>query len=112
MTGRSTASRWGKWALAAVAACGSGFLGVQQAGAQAASPAKYSFDTETAGFTALLFRDNAPAADADSSAVIVKEGARNGAGALLYSYKVEPKALRALTGAAKLPTGTQSVSLW
>jgi len=112
MAGRSTAGRWGSWTLAALAACSVGLAGVQQAVAQATPPAKYDFDTDPSGFSAVTLKDGAPAADADSSVTIVKEGAKSGAGALLYSYKVEPKALRTLAGATKIPAGTQSVGLW
>jgi hypothetical protein len=86
--------------------------GTQRAGAQAAPPAKYDFDSATSGFNALLFRDGAMADDADSSATVVKEGAKTGAGALLYTYKVEPKALRTLVATTKLPATAQSVGVW
>lgn len=112
MSKRSTANRWGTGALAALAVGGLGLLGVQRAGAQGAPLAKYSFDADAGGFTAVTIKDGAPAEDADSSATIVKEGAKNGGGALLYTYKVEPKFMRTLAGATKLPAGMQSVSLW
>lgn len=104
--------RWALWggvlALAAVPLAMNG----GRAEAQAAAPALYDFEDGVQGFTPIVFKNGALAADTASTVTVVKELAKTGKGALSYSFKPEAAAFHALVAEAKLPAGTQSVTLW
>jgi len=83
-----------------------------RAEAQAVARGQYDFEDGTQGFSPIVFKDGALAQDANSTVTVVKDLAKAGQGALSYAYKPEANAFRALIAEAKLPAGTQSVSLW
>ncbi|HEU4753849.1 MAG TPA: hypothetical protein VFU47_12135, partial [Armatimonadota bacterium] len=64
------------------------------------------------GFTAVQFKDGGLSPDDTGSVSISKEMAKSGTGALAYSYKVEPGAVRALLAEAHIPAGTRAVRFW
>jgi hypothetical protein len=110
MAGRSVAARSGVWMLALTAVCGVGCQSTHQTVAQATP--KYSFDNELAGFAAWRMDGFEGTEDTESSVEIVRDGAKVGAGALLYSYQVKPQPILSLASITGVPAGTESVDFW
>lgn len=93
-----------------------GSLGLALPGAHAQDGARatYDFEDGVQGFSSFVIKDNQPGVDAEFPATVTHDKAlvKTGTGSLLYTYKVEPKVVRALTLTTRVPAGTRSLRFW
>jgi hypothetical protein len=82
--------------------------------AQGPERATYDFEDGVQSFMALHAREGGVEPDSTATLTVAKdkENVHGGAGALAYTYKVEPNAYRTVAAMAPIPKGTQSVRFW
>jgi hypothetical protein len=98
------------WTLVAAGAL---LGGIARAGAQAALRATYDFEDGSQGFTGIRIEGGAFAPDAAAvTHTKVKEQVKNGAGALAYSYSLQPNVFNAVAALGSLPDGAQAFRFW
>jgi hypothetical protein len=87
--------------------------GITRVGAQAALRATYDFEDGTQGFTGIRIEGGAFNPDAAAiSHTKVKEQVKNGAGALAYTYNLQPNIFHAAAALGSLPDGAQALRFW